>query len=103
MDLMDWTKKRQILILFIVVIVIVVPLVYIYVKQTAPTCFDNKQNQDEEEIDCGGICSKECLGVIKNATSLFAKSFEISKGRYESIAVIDNPNVFLGVKSFHYV
>jgi hypothetical protein len=26
-----------------------------------PTCFDNKRNQDEEGIDCGGGCFKVCI------------------------------------------
>ena len=28
----------------------------------AETCDDEKQNQDETGIDCGGVCEKECPG-----------------------------------------
>jgi hypothetical protein len=32
-----------------------------------PTCFDKKQNGQEEGIDCGGPCIP-CLGEIKSIT-----------------------------------
>ena len=32
------------------------------------TCFDNKKNQDETDIDCGGVCNA-CVPWIKKSIS----------------------------------
>lgn len=34
--------------------------IYLLFFKPASNCFDNKQNQNEEGIDCGGICSSSC-------------------------------------------
>jgi hypothetical protein len=68
----------------------------------APTCFDNKQNQGEEGIDCGGPCKKQCLGEIKEPLVLWTKFFKIGQEKYDAIALIENPNLFLGLPSVKY-
>lgn len=34
---------------------------YFLLVRPAPSCFDKKQNQNEEGIDCGGVCAQFCL------------------------------------------
>lgn len=67
-----------------------------------PTCFDNKQNQEEEGIDCGGQCEKECLRKPDELTILWSKSFKIRDDYYEAAALIENHNPSLGTNYVKY-
>ncbi len=69
-----------------------------------PTCFDKRQNQDEDGIDCGGSCGA-CVVVytpedivVREAT--FVPSGE--EGVYDILGAIYNPNDELGAASFTY-
>ena len=57
-----------------------------------PTCFDGKQNGDEVGIDCGGSCQRFCLFQVKPPKILWARSFEIVPGQYNTVAYIANEN-----------
>ena len=99
---MNWAKRRQVTLFFIVLAIVAIPLVYVYIKQTAPSCFDKKQNQDEEGIDCGGKNCEKCLGEIRNLEVIWAKSFKVTGGRYEAASIVSNPNAFLGISNLRY-
>ncbi len=34
---------------------------YFLIVKPAPSCFDKKQNQNEEGVDCGGVCARFCV------------------------------------------
>ena len=34
-----------------------IPILHQKFKKSVETCFDGKKNQDEEEVDCGGVCT----------------------------------------------
>lgn len=67
----------------------------------APSCFDNKQNQKEEGVDCGGEC-EACVTNPKDLIIYWARPFEFSSGHYDMAALIENPNPFYGAKEIKY-
>jgi hypothetical protein len=100
--IIPWTAKRQIIYFFIFAFVVSIIVFFIWSGITKPTCFDNKQNQSEEEVDCGGPCKKECLGDVKELIVLWSRFFETSKEKYDVAALVKNPNLFLSVSSLKY-
>lgn len=69
-----------------------------------PTCFDGRQNQNEEGIDCGGICALACMEeVIGNDLLVKEITFiQTGEGRYDIVARIFNPNNDIGAARFRY-
>lgn len=98
---LSWTSKRQLnlFLMFLGVVFIVIFLLWNFLAQ--PTCFDGKKNQNEEEIDCGGPCDP-CIGVTKDLITVWTKSFKLKDGKYDAAALIENPNLFLGLTSLKY-
>ena len=74
----------------------------VWLKITVPSCTDGKQNQDEKGIDCGGVCSKECLGEIKDLAILWSKPLKVAGNNYDAVALVENRNLFLSAKSARY-
>ncbi len=73
---------------------------YSFIYQ-APSCLDNIKNQDEEDIDCGGICPEVCIPVINIEVS-FAQAIPLSDGYYDLVAKIRNPNPNYGAPVLFY-
>ncbi len=74
-----------------------------YIAVPTPTCFDNKKNQQEEGIDCGGPCLKPCL-VVPHPQLLIKSKKAIAIGQlgYDLVVEIQNRNSNFGAKSFDY-
>ncbi len=100
--MIPWTIKKQLIYLLVLLFIIFAVVIFIIFKVTSPTCFDGRRNQGEEGIDCGGPCAKQCLGEIKEMIVLWTKFFEISKGKYDVLALVENPNLFLAQPSVKY-
>jgi len=66
-----------------------------------PTCFDGKQNQKEESIDCGGPCDA-CVGTTNDLIVVWSKPFKFENGKYEAVSLVKNPNLFAGIPSLKY-
>lgn len=98
----SWAARKQIIYFLVFVIVIFDAAFFIWLRVNQPTCFDNKQNQGEEEIDCGGPCSKKCLGQVKDLIVLWSRFFETSNGKYDVASLVKNPNLFLALPSVEY-
>ncbi|MCE9549247.1 hypothetical protein K8Q98_02500 [Candidatus Nomurabacteria bacterium] len=101
---MTWAFKRQLIYFGILVIFLVVfgyLISYPYLHK-APTCFDSKQNGDEEGIDCGGSCFRECLSKVDEVSVLWARSFKVIPGRYNALAYLENQNSNTAVNKIHY-
>jgi len=69
-----------------------------------PSCFDGKQNQNEEDIDCGGICALACMEEIVGNDLLVREITFIptGEGKYDIVARIFNPNNDIGAARFRY-
>ena len=75
---------------------------YSFIK--APeTCFDGKQNQNEQGVDCGGACGA-CREVVIGQDLEIKEAAFVSggNGRFDVVAKIYNPNDEAGASSFRY-
>ncbi len=101
----SWSVKRKVTYIGIlsgfVVFVIVVPLFFILYK--APTCFDGKQNGDENGSDCGGSCQLLCIFDAKEPDILWSRSFKVTPSIYSSVAYIQNFNITSQAIDVRYV
>lgn len=91
----SWRTKRKklftyIIIFFIAIFVAYKAYPYIF---PAPTCFDKKQNADEEGIDCGGSCGNICTASILPLEVKFARYTESEDGVYDLVAMVENKNI----------
>lgn len=96
-------QKRLIIIaIYLAIVFFSSWLVYSWTK-LAPTCFDGKKNQNETEIDCGGIC-KACEKVYRTQDLIIKEKAFIpgSQGKYDVMARVSNPNNQVGGSSFSY-
>lgn len=70
---------------------------------STPTCSDNRKNQNEEGVDCGGSCQKICLPpTIKEIKVSDVKIFPLREGRATLFGEISNPNPDYAIKNFAY-
>jgi len=102
---MSWASRRRTtylsgVILFFVV-VIGVPIAYWYFSIPA-TCFDGIQNEGETSVDRGGPCLLLDEHALQPYAILWARSFHVRDGSYNSVAYIQNPNQGAGVVAAQY-
>ena len=96
------TKRFTIMGIFGVILVTFIGLI-VSLTISSPTCFDGKQNQKEEGVDCGGpcaACSKELIGkdlIVKSAHVVYG-----GENKYDVVANIHNPNALYGGKVVYY-
>lgn len=100
----SWASTRKMLytvggILFFVAIGVGVYFLRYY---KAPTCTDGQRNQDEEGVDCGGSCAVVCAVSVADPIILWSRAFPVSRGMYNAVAYIENPNANVGVKKVTY-
>ncbi len=77
---------------------------YFLLVRPAPSCFDKRQNQGEEGVDCGGVCEQFCYpAVVKPITKTGdAKIFSIDERRSNVLVEVQNANTSLAAKRFEY-
>ncbi|MEN9551937.1 MAG: hypothetical protein RI935_314 [Candidatus Parcubacteria bacterium] len=101
---MEWSTKRKLLyassLIFFVTAVVVFSLREVIFP--SPTCFDNKKNNFEVNIDCGGDCDKKCAEEVIPLTPLFSQAIPLSNGKYDIVALISNANIDNAAKLFSY-
>lgn len=93
----NWSANRQLkfgsIFILAVLIILGVPTYFIFFNKT-PTCFDGKKNQNELDVDCGGICQRACMQeVIAEPIVLWSRAFKVSEGKYNLVAYVQNANV----------
>ena len=78
--------------------------IYFLFLKPAPSCYDKVKNQDEVEVDCGGVCSGVCSTVkIKPLESVVQILTLRPDAEHMSLfAQINNPNLDYMAKSFIY-
>lgn len=99
----SWRAKKQLFYfgLFAAIVFIIVAGLILLLRPL-PSCFDKKQNQGEEGIDCGGPC-KSCVAEAKEPIVLWVRLFETAqKGFYDAAALIKNSNPNFKLASFEY-
>jgi hypothetical protein len=102
---MSWGTKRRNLILFTLFLFIFIPVSFIafLIFYNPPSCFDLKQNGDEQGIDCGGSCQLVCTNQAFDPVVLWERYFRIDDGIYNVLAYIENPNPTAEIVQAEYV
>lgn len=94
-----------------VVFLIVAGVYFIWLKPT-PTCFDERRNQGETEVDCGGPCVPCETRTLSPLQASWVKHFSANNPAQQQavygasktiiVAEIKNPNSDYGADSFSY-
>lgn len=65
---------------------------------------DGKKNQNEHGPDCGGICQVACMFEVQaEPTVQWSRGYYVSKGTYNLVAYLQNPNTNYVSKPVKYV
>lgn len=104
------TQFKKIIIIFVYLIIFALLAwwigSWIYDKYYRPNpCFDGIRNQNEEDVDCGGVCKKACVAVAKYDLKVASTGFMDSglAGKYDVYGEVNNPNSDFGSKEFKYI
>ncbi len=68
----------------------------------SPSCFDNKQNQNEEGLDCGGVCQPCELKEVADIRLLPVRLIEALNGKTSALLEFQNPNLNYGASPFYF-
>lgn len=102
---MSWATRRRagygFSVFMFFLILIGTPIAYWYVN-IEPTCTDGKQNQGETSPDHGGPCPLLDAYALSPAPVLWARSFPVRDGSFNSVAYIQNSNNSAGVRKINY-
>ena len=100
----SWNVRRQFIYMFSLILFIAsVISVIVYVKWPSPSCFDKKQNQGEEGVDCGGPCSFACPKRQADLRLSWVRLIKVSKGMYDVVGQVENGNPKAGIRRFDYL
>jgi hypothetical protein len=99
-----WGNKRKYSIMAAGLVLISIPLAFAAFKilYKTPTCTDNKQNQNENGVDCGGVCDLYCKGGAAETVILWQRLFKVAPGIYSVAVSIQNPNLRAGAAAVPY-
>ncbi|MEK7118072.1 MAG: vWA domain-containing protein [Patescibacteria group bacterium] len=100
-----WRARRRALIILILLSAVFLLVVFPYwvANREVPSCFDAKQNQGEDGVDCGGQCTLLCKDVAKDIKIIWTKMFPVRNGAYDIVAYVENPNFAVGAPKIPYV
>lgn len=101
---MDYRLKKQLTIIAVILIFLVLlgAGIYFFLLKPEPTCFDNKKNQGEIEIDCGGPCVPCEIYTVKDIETVWVKTIRSNGNLYDIVAKVRNPNPNFGTANFVY-
>lgn len=101
---MSWAARRRFIILFGIgaTVAAFLAIVLIATFTEAPSCGDNKRNQGEDGVDCGGPCPYLCTAQMQPPTVLFTRALSNGAGRTDVIALVENKNPFAAAKNIPY-
>jgi hypothetical protein len=97
------SAKRLIIILIYLALLLFIIAAFYNLMKPKVTCSDKIKNQNEEDIDCGGVCVP-CEKINAVDLTVEGKGL-VENGRSDSKdfwALVINPNNAYGVKSFEY-
>jgi hypothetical protein len=92
--------------LFIALVVLIIAtgtalVVWRFTSYRAPSCYDHVKNQDEVDVDCGGVCAP-CTALPSPLRIRGAEIVEGERGTFDVVFSLENPNVSWGVASLPY-
>lgn len=88
----------------LVIISLISWLFYLAFLQPAPTCSDGKKNQDEAEIDCGGVSCGDCeLKRVQTVRTFPALALSSPDSKRSTLLIqFQNPNANYGANPLSY-
>lgn len=103
----SWAFRRRFLYLTIIFLVLVPPVAiftyFEFIKQP-PSCQDGLKNQNEHGPDCGGICVVACMYEVQAYPTIqWSRGYYVSKGVYNLVAYLQNPNTGYISKPVRYM
>ncbi len=103
--MLSWGAKRRLIIIaaFMGIAVLILAWYSFSIFYSPPSCTDNKQNQGELGVDCGGPCTKLCQNQARDFALVWKRAFPVSSGTYNAVAYIENPNLRSGAKDVSYI
>lgn len=102
---MEKRDAKKIIIIFMYFLIFVAFFLFIYFwLKPEETCFDQKKNQNEQGVDCGGVCQKKCNLLPQFDLSIGATGFVESgiSGKYDLFGEVSNLNNDFGSGNFSY-
>lgn len=98
-------KQLAYLLLFLTFWGGVAGLTYLTFFRQAPSCFDGKQNQGEEDVDCGGPCKTICIARDRIQPSALGEPqvFRASDALISVLVELKNPNPTTALRQIPYV
>lgn len=95
--------KQAVIITVYLILLSLVSWAFYSILEPRPTCFDGKQNQGEEKIDCGGPCQPCAEEISAQDLKITEKAFVYGgPQKYDAMAKISNPNDQYGSPEFSY-
>jgi Mg-chelatase subunit ChlD len=77
---------------FLSTLFIVVGSGYYFFFYQPANCFDLQPNGNETGVDCGGDCVRICTAEVIPPRIVWAESFKINDGQYNTVAYVENNN-----------
>ncbi|MES2931347.1 MAG: hypothetical protein V4682_01445 [Patescibacteria group bacterium] len=101
---LTWADKRRFYVIggAVLIGIALLTVFAISILYEAPSCMDQKLNQDEAGIDCGGSCAYLCAHEVQEPRITFARTIENGNGRTDVIAYIENRNQTAEAKGARY-
>lgn len=95
-------KRGIVIFIYLVLFSLVIWAVYAHYFPKA-TCSDGAKNQNEEDVDCGGVCAP-CKKITADNLIVADKGIVESgrAGNFDFWTLVSNPNNSFGAKSFQY-
>ncbi len=95
-------KRTIIISIYLSFFLIIVFSVYKFL-QPKPTCSDGIANQNEEQVDCGGVCAACIQEISVDEIEIVESGFVYGgNNKFDAFAKIKNPNHQYGSSSFEY-
>lgn len=100
---MSRLAKQISIVLIILAVVGIWVAYYMWSHRTLPSCFDSIKNQDEEYVDCGGICTNPCEVKYQKPPKILNSGFiPVGVDKYVLWVSISNENPNWGIGSVSY-
>lgn len=102
-ELFSWRGRRQI-VPVLVLILILAGIGFWFGRRLLPeaSCFDDKRNQKEIGVDCGGPCEPCEVKNPRPLTIFWARAIRSSASSYDAVAFMENPNEVLSSAKVSY-
>jgi len=100
---MFWSEKKKMQYIVVFILIIIFFLFVFVINLQKPTCNDGKQNQNEEGIDCGGVCERICSFSAEDVVVRWNRMFLVKNGIYNAVAYVENPNISFQALNMSYV